>query len=345
VKLFGNVISVSRGETVRGEVLGLGDAAVPNQSFTLKKSPLTYLPAPSPSTPSGLISTLRVYVDGLQWREVPTFYHAKPEDEIYIVRENEKQEAIVTFGDGENGRRLNTGAMLIAEYRFGAGAPMPPAGSIHQLAKPVERLKSVRSPVAPYGGADAEDAHSLQKYAPRSALLLGRAVSLPDMEAAAANYSGVRAVAAEWRWSGTQQVPAVHVWYLAAGDLTALILQKLRSLTQPDVPVVVEPAVAWTTTLSIQMTIDPRRFEDEVLAAVRTALRDPETGLLAPERLGIGKPLFHSRIFEFLLNVPGVVSVTGLNFAGAPFAAYGIKPAAGQYFDFTNGLILNGRTE
>jgi hypothetical protein len=28
-----------------------------------------------------------------------------------------------------------------------------------------------------------------------------------------------------------------------------------------------------------------------------------------------------------------------------PFAEYGIKPDAGHYFDFTNGLILNGRTQ
>jgi hypothetical protein len=345
VKLLGNVIAASRGETVRGEVLGLGDAAVPNQSFTLKKSPLTYLPAPSPDTPSGLTSTLKVYVDGLQWREVPSLYHATSDGEVYIVRENEDHETIVTFGDGERGRRLNTHALVIAEYRHGAEAAMPPVGSIHQLAKPVEGLKSVRSPVAPYGGADAEDAHSLQKYAPRSALLLGRAVSLPDLEAAAASYAGVRAVAAEWRWSGTQQVPAAHIWYLADGDLTQLILQKLRSLTQPDVPIAVEPAVAWTTTLSIQMTIDPRRFEDEVLATARVALMDPETGLLAPERLGIGRPLFRSRIFEFLLNVPGVVSVTGLDFAGSGFSQYGIKPAAGKYFDFSNGLYLNGRAD
>ena len=345
VKLFGNIITTSRGEAVNGEFIGSGNAAIANQSFTLKKSPLTYLPAPSESTPSGLTSSLKVYVGGLQWTEVPSFYGHSSVDEIYIVRENDKNESVITFGDGVLGRRLSTGSAVRAYYRHGGGAATPPAGSITQIAKPFKGLKSVRSPGAPYGGADAEPPESLQKYAPRSALLLGRAVSLPDMEAAAASYSGVRAVAAEWRWSTTLQVPAAHIWYLADGDLTELILNKLRSLTQPDTPIQVEPAVAWTGILSIQLTHDAKRFEDDVLAATRTALMDLEKGLLPPERLGIGKPLFRSRLFEFLLNIPGVTSVTGLTYEHAPFSDYGIKPPAGRYFDFSNGLYLNGRSE
>ena len=345
VRIFGNIIATSRGETVNGEVIGSGDGAVPNQSFTLKKKPLTFLPTPSESTPSGLTSTLKVYVDGLQWMEVPSFYGHGPEDQIYIVRQNDKDKSVVTFGDGLLGRRLSTGSQVAAYYRHGAGSAMPPAGSITQVAKPVKGLKSVRSPVAPFGGADPEPADSLQKFAPRSALLLGRAVSLPDLEAAAASYAGVRAVASEWRWSTELQVPAAHVWYLANGDLTELILNKLRSLTQPDTPIQVERATPITKVLSIQLTHDPRRFEDEVLIAARIALMDVETGLLPPERLGIGKPLFRSRLFEFLLAVAGVISVTGLNSGTTPFLDYGIKPPAGSYFDFSNALYLNGRSD
>jgi len=345
VDLLGNVIRASRGETVKGEALGSGDAAIANQSFTLKKSPLTFLPFSSAGTPSGLESTLKVYVDGLQWTEVHSFFGRQSDEEIYIVRQNDKGESVITFGDGVFGRRLQTGASVVAYYRQGAGGDMPPAGSIIQLAKPVTGLKSIRSPVAPFGGADEESSSSLAKFAPRSALLLGRAVSLADLEAAAASYAGVRAVGAEWRWSNQLQVPAAHVWYLADGDLTELILSKLRSLTQPDTPIQVERAVASPALLSIQLTHDPRRFEDEVLSSARAALMDVEIGLLPPERLGIGKPLFRSRLFEFMLAIPGVVSITGLTYQSVPFVDYGIKPPAGYYFDFSNGLILNGRSE
>lgn len=345
VRLFGNVIHTSRGETVKPETLGSGDGSVANQSFTLKKSPLTYLPTPSETTPSGLTSSLKVYVDGLQWTEVKSFYGQEKDAQVYVVRQNDKNESVVAFGDGTLGKRLSTGSSVVAYYRQGGGAKMPPTDSITQLAKPVKGLKFVRSPVLPYGGADEEPADSLQKFAPRSALLLGRAVSLADLEAAAASYAGVRAVAAEWRWSSELQVPAAHVWYLADGDLTALILAYLRGLTQPNTPIQVERAVASVATLSIQLTHDPRRFEDDVLSGARTALMDVDTGLLPPERLGIGKPLFRSRLFEFLLDVTGVVSVTGLTFNSTPFTNYGVKPPAGHYFDFTNTLLVNGRAE
>jgi hypothetical protein len=345
VRLFGNVIHTSRGETVKGEVLGTGNGSITNQNFTLKKSPVTYLPSPSENTPSGLSSSLKVYVDGLQWTEVKSFFGQKEDAQIYIVRQNDKNESVVTFGDGVHGKRLSTGSSVVAYYRHGGGSKMPPTDSITQLAKPVKGLKSVRSPVQPYGGADEEPANSLQKFAPRSALLLGRAVSLTDLEAAAASYAGVRAVAAEWRWSSELQVPAAHIWYLADGDLTALILAHLRGLTQPNTPIQVERAVASVATLSIQLTNDPKRFEDEVLSSARTALMDVEKGLLSPERLGIGKPLFRSQLFEFLLDVTGVVSVTGLTFNSAPFSNFGVKPPAGYYFDFSDTLLLNGRTE
>jgi hypothetical protein len=292
-----------------------------------------------------LTSTLKVYVDGLQWTEVPSFYAHQPEDEIYIVRQNDKNESQVTFGDGVLGRRLNTGSVVVAYYRFGGGGAMPPPGSINQIAKAVKGLKSVRSPVAPYGGADEEAASSLQKFAPRSALLLGRAVSLPDLEAAAASYAGVRAVAAEWRWSHVLQIPAAHIYYLADGDLTELILNKLRGLTQPDTPIQVERALPTEASLSIQIAWDEKRFEADVVNAVRTALTNVDTGILAPEVLGIGKPLFRSKLFEAVLNVTGVTSVTGLSYWDFPFYNFGFKPPAGHYFDFTNLLFLNGSNE
>ena len=43
LRLLLNLVPVSRGKTVTGEVLGSGNAALARQSFTLSKSPLTYL--------------------------------------------------------------------------------------------------------------------------------------------------------------------------------------------------------------------------------------------------------------------------------------------------------------
>lgn len=340
VQLYGNVLTATRGETVAGEVLGVGDAAQARQSFTLKKKPLTYLPSPTAGNESGVASTLRVYVGGVQWQEVPSFFGTAADAQVYVVRQNDAGESTVTFGGGA---RLPSGAVVTATYRFGAGAAAPPAGAVHQLARPVRGLKSVRNPLAAFGGADAESAEALGVYAPRSALLLGRAVSIQDLEAAAATVGGVRAVAAEWRWNEQRQRPLVQIYFVGAPALAATISQKLRGLTDPTTPIAVTPATALSVSLAIQVDTDPRRLEADVLKAVRAALLAPAAGALTPERLGIGRTLFRSELFAAVLAVPGATAVRQLLLGGTAFPEPGINPGAGTYLDFAaGGLLLNG---
>jgi hypothetical protein len=343
VHAFGNIVSATRGESVNGEALGTGDATVTNQSFTLKKGPLTYLSSPTTDNTSGVASTLSIYVDGVLWTEVASFYGQPSNAQVYIVRQNDGEKSIVTFGDGVRGCRLVTGAAVTAYYRFGAGAVMPPAASINQIAKPVKGLRGIRNPVAATGGADSEPIDELRKYAPRSALLLGRAVSLADLEAAAAAVGGVRATRAEWRWNQDRLRPGAQIYYFGDSGLDDTITQKLAGISEEDLPIDVVPATGLVKTLSIQIEIDSRYLEADVVAAVRTALMDPNTGLLAPERIGIGLPLFRSRIYEFVLRTPGAASVTAILLDCAELADWGITPGAGNYFDFENGtLLLNG---
>jgi uncharacterized phage protein gp47/JayE len=198
--------------------------------------------------------------------------------------------------------------------------------------------------VAASGGADAESSTNLRTYAPRSALLLGRAVSIQDMEAVAAGVSGVRAVAVEWRWNAGQQRPVVQVWYVGQAGLESTVAQNLRRLSDPTVPIAVTRAVGVPAQLSLSLEIDARYQVDTVLAAVRTALTDAQTGLLAPEQIGIGRPLYRSRIFGAVLAVPGTVAVEGILWNGAPFAASALTPGTGNYLDLESGaLLLSGK--
>ena len=61
-----NVAPATHGLTV-SQVGGGGNAAVPNQSFALKQSPLTYVL--DPSNPDGRSATLTARVNGVQWHE------------------------------------------------------------------------------------------------------------------------------------------------------------------------------------------------------------------------------------------------------------------------------------
>jgi hypothetical protein len=139
---FGNLIHATRGETVPNEVLGSGDAAVPFQAFKLKKTPLTYLN--DESAPNGRRSTLTVRVNGILWTEVGSFFGTGPQDEVYIVRQNEAGESVITFGDGQTGARLPSGVKNVTTtYRFGAGAAKPPANLITQMSRPVPGIRRV----------------------------------------------------------------------------------------------------------------------------------------------------------------------------------------------------------
>jgi uncharacterized phage protein gp47/JayE len=336
IDVFGNLLIASRGETVLDEVLGSGDASIPNQSFTLAKAPLTYVPAAA-GDGRGIASTLTIRVDGVQWREVPSFYGAGPLDPVFIVRQNDAGETIVTFGDGVRGRRLPTGRDNVrASYRYGAGAAAPPAGSVTQLARPVDGLRSVTNPLAAAGGADAESPDEIRTLAPRSALLLGRAVSLADFEAAAAGLPGVRAVKAEWRWHGTRQRPVASLRYIGDAVLAADIARSVRRIAEPGAPIVVEPADPVPLTLTLDIEVDPAYRHEEVFAAVEEALTG-EGGMLTPERIGIGAPLYRSALFERVLRVPGTVAVQQILVDGAPFQGLAITPGAGNYFDIESG--------
>jgi predicted phage baseplate assembly protein len=340
VRVRGNVVTATRGQTVPREVLGTGDASVPGQRFKLAQKPLTYLPAAG--APSGVASTLVIHVDGVRWDEVPSFFGAPPDANVYVVRQDDAGDSTVAFGDNVRGARLPTGSAVVAGYRFGAGATTPPAGSITQLGGALPGVTAVENPVAASGGADAEPAAELRTYAPRSALLLGRAVSVADMEAVAAGVPGVRAVRAEWRWHAGRQRPLVQVWYVGPPGLEPKVVARLRAVSDPSVPIAVDPATPVPTALIADLELDPRRVPGPVLEGARAALLDPARGLVAPERVGIGTPLYRSRVLAALDGVEGVLSVRGVSLGGAPFTAFAVAPGAGNYFDFSGSLSVTG---
>jgi hypothetical protein len=340
VTAHGNVATATRGETVEAETLGSGDGSARNQVFELKKKPLTYIAAPTAGNESGVASTLLLWVDGVRWTEVATFFGAAPEAQVYTVRQKDDDTSFVTFGDGVNGARLPTGAgNVVARYRFGAGAASPPAGSITKIAKPAPGLRAAVNPVPAAGGADAEPVEAIRTLAPRSALLLGRAVSIQDMQAAAAATPGVIAAAAEWRWEGKRQRPVVKVWYIGEAGIEHTIEQRLRAISDPSNPIDATPAQPLRPVLAVDVETDARFVAADVAAAVAAHLLDPDIGILSNERIGVGQPVFRSVIFEAVLSVRGAAGVRSLQWDKALFHAYGKSPGAGRYFDFEAGNL------
>lgn len=203
VKIDGNVVSATNGETVR-EVLGSGDAAVPFQRFRLAQSPMTYVY--STDVASGALTTLEVFVNDVKWTEVPTLFNAGPNARVYITRRDDEARTTVQFGDGKSsGARLPTGDHNIrAIYRKGIGATgNVDASKVSLLLSRPLGLKDVTNAFAAEGGADGEILGDARTNAPRTVLTLDRVVSLLDYQAFASSYAGVAKAIATWTWAGT----------------------------------------------------------------------------------------------------------------------------------------------
>ena len=340
VEVYGNVIEASRGESVKDEILGSGDASIPNQRFKLQKKPLTYLLDVKANQAHGAINTLKIYVNDILWTEVSSFFQAKERDQVYIVRQDEDGESYITFGDGVRGQRLPSGTdNVLASYRFGAGAASPPPASITQIVSPVEGLQSIAQPMNAFGGDDAESAEEIREHAPNSVLILGRAISIPDVEAVCLEVPGVHRVQVQWRWSEKKQRPLIHIWYVGEPEIEDFISEKLRYVSDPSTPYFIQRAIGIPIDLSISIGIQARYLKQGVLENVRTHLRLPPYGLLAIENQGIGSPFFRSKLFEAVLGIEGTVEVSGIHWNQVPFQSYAKKPAAGKYFDFENGTL------
>lgn len=339
---FGNVVTAVRGETVASETLGSGDATIEHQSFALAKKPLTYVTSAGADNDAGVASTLRVWVDGLEWTEVSSFFGQGPDAQVFVVRQDDEGASTVTFGDGIRGARLTSGVgNVVASYRFGAGAASPPAGSIAQIARPVVGLAQVIGPLASGGGADAESADSIRELAPRSALLLGRAISIEDFEVAARATPGVITAHADWAWEGVRQRPVVKVWVVGGTGVADTVAARLSEISEPDTPIDCGPATAVTATLTIDLELDPARVAVDVLASVEEALLGDD-GWLLPANLGIDQPLLRSPLLALLLSITGVTGVRGLTWNGSPFTDYGVAPGVGSYFDLVAGTTVTG---
>ena len=118
VTIQGNVVKATHGET-HPEVLGSGDGAKALQIFNLRQPPLTYVPA---ANPSGVDSTLKVYVNNVEWHETDALSGLAPTGRNFVTKIGDDGKTTIVFGNGRQGARLPSGTENIrAVYRKGIG--------------------------------------------------------------------------------------------------------------------------------------------------------------------------------------------------------------------------------
>ncbi len=323
--LLANIAEATQGETVKDEVLGSGNGTA-FQTFKLKKSPLTYLPAADADSVSAVESALLVTVNGVSWNEKPTLFDSPPDGQGFTAVQDDDEKTIVTFGDGVFGARPSTGRDNIrARYRKGLGTSgNVEIGGIQQLIDSSPGVQKVTNPQAAFGGADREGVDKVRTNAAGSLSTFGRAVSAADYAALALSYPGVAKASAAWvnrDWLTLKALDHPYVQLVVATtDQQPLAEQptfaaKLRSFLDqrrdPNVSLRITDFMPINMQLVASVEIDSAFPQQATLAKVQAALSpavnpDGTIGFFAFERLSFGESLHLSAVYAQLQSVPGV---------------------------------------
>lgn len=303
VVLYGNTIAATHGETI-SEVLGSGDGAKTYQTFKLKKPPLTYTSA---NTPSGAQSSLSVRVNNILWEESRAFYGLSPAAERYIVRIEDDGTTQVTFGDSIQGSRLPTGTENVsALYRSGIGpAGEVPADSLTLLKTRPLGVQTVTN-LLPATGAEApERLETARTSAPLTVLTLDRIVSRQDYADFAQAFAGIGKAQAVEIWDGfTTQIQitiaAANGEPVSVSSQTYQNLQQaINNLRDPGPPFAVASFEPRSFNLSAKLRLDERYVREAVIDQVKTVLleafsfarRDFGQGVSAAEAIALIQPV------------------------------------------------------
>ena len=322
VQLNANVAAATHGASV-SEILGAGAAALANQSFGLKQSPVTYVSA---STPSGGQSTLQVRANDLLWNQEETLYGATPTDTGYVAQLANDGSTTVLFGDGVEGARLPTGQNNIrAQYRVGLGtAGNLDAGSLTNLLDRPLGVNGVINPVPATGGADAQSIADARTNVPLFALTLGRAVSLEDYRNFSQAFAGIAKAQANWIASGPQRgilvtVAGVNGATVDPSSATYVnLVSALREYGDPFVPINVQSYNPATFALNLNVGVAQDADQTVVLPAVESALRR----FYSFANRGFGQSVSVDEIDTVVQAVAGVVALNVQTLTPASGAAY-----------------------
>jgi hypothetical protein len=317
-----NVAPANGGSSVT-ELLGNGSAAIPNQSFKLKQSPLTYTQA---ATPTGSTSSLQVTANGAAWTNVPSLYAQAPNAQVFTTINQPGGVAVVQFGDGEEGSTLPTGQNnIIANYRIGIGAAGNVAsGSITTLVDRPVGVSGVTNPSTATGGQDAQSVDDIRANAPLSVLTLGRAVSITDYQNFAATFAGISRAYALWIPNGPNRCVFLTLAGANGASLTGSqtitnLITALHAYGNPQVPIVALSFYETLFRLNVSIAYDPAYD----VTAVNTAVMALLTTTYSFASRDFGQGVSSDEIAALLQSVDGVIAVNVTGLTAGPTSSAG----------------------
>ena len=376
--ICGNIVQATQGETIRNEVLGSGDSAKSHQTFTLQKSPLTFIPT---SDGSKSVNTLTIKIRhgsniagslnhltadssdfSTVWHEVQTFYQSQPNSRDYLLNISAKGKARVMFGDGKQGARLPSGnENVLATYRYGMGQNgNMGSGRLKNMLNRQPGIDTVTNPIPATGGTNPEDTQTTRHVAPRTIRTLGRIVSFNDYEDFAITFPGITKATARVLRDGT--IKLIHLTIAATNgvDLSKdselyqnlyQSIKQARAIPQPMQIDLFSPLFFQVKAdIFVHKNSNFNEIESKILNALETKY--------SFSNQSFGQRIFTDSIIELMQDISGVegVDLTAFYLRGeqpllhttlkANFAEYNstlqkIIPAQLLLFPPSQGLVLN----
>lgn len=317
IAVYGNLVLANQGETQKEAIIGSGDARVVFQTFKLPKAPLTYLLHNASTPPQA--PELEVYVDGVLWRRVDTFFNSGPNDRVYVVREDDAGDSNVQFGDGKTGARLSSGRQnVMVRFRIGTGArgPLTPDAAPKAMGR-LKQLSKVSMPAPAENGADPETEENAREAAPLRMQALGRLVGLSDYEAEALTLPGVQRARATW--VAPNGFPRLRLVVLTDGGTeteAAAVADAMNAANRcrGAARFPLETVQGLRQFVHLNMTVGyaadrlPEDIEPDVRAALGIAIgtAEPEDGLFGYKQRQFGQDVHVSQAIGSVQQVDGV---------------------------------------
>ncbi|MGD9614578.1 MAG: baseplate J/gp47 family protein [Alphaproteobacteria bacterium] len=291
-------------------------------------SPLAYLPV----MPGGRVpprSTLVVTVEepggaGNEWDEVISLVHSgdgAEDGDHFMVETDERQESVLRFGNGTNGRLLPAGAVVHAAYQLGGGragnvgadsitSHLPLGGAL------AGAIEAVSNPFDVIDGSDPEPVAEILRNAPEAyrAQQL-RAVTLADYMARAEQVPGVQRAVASYAWTGSWRTVRVVVDPLGSTELdpelVAALSAHLEAVRLIGEDIEIRPPRFVPLTIAVRLCLQPHAWPEDVRAELEMAFSDGWTpdgrpGFFAPDAWSFGEALHRSRIAGRVHEIAGV---------------------------------------
>jgi hypothetical protein len=329
ISVYGNLVDAAQGKSEKEVILGNGDSRQKFQTFKIPKSPLTFLNSVSASPPE--LPELKIYVNDRLWTKVSSFFGREPDEDIYIVREDNDGNSYVQFGDGKTGKRLPSGLNNItAKYRIGTGAfGELKDGTTVQPSGKSTNIDKVQLPGTISGGEEPESLDNARESAPGTVQSLNRLVSIKDFETEALGIAGV--IKAKSFWKLFDNLPGVLLIILMKSgrenEIQKIkeIISKYNKCRGPQrFPVIVHQGKLKYLYLDVTVSFNPSFKKDEVINDIKEAVGvngdeksgiDGSNGLFGLKKRSFGQNEYSTNVEAVIQEVKGVnwVKVTAMD--------------------------------